>query len=549
MNAFEELRKDFLELTMVDGEYKTGKLNSKAGKIMKARIEAFEIPGCPTRVEKIDAIRSGFSEMTFCTCGKQLHMIGPFRMAKYCSSKCSANSDNTKELRKGTNLEKYGTEYSIQSDKVKEKMFATNLEKYGSKASWANSEVREKMKKTNLELYGVENPAKAPEIIAKIKETQFLRSDEQKEETKRKAIETNMEKYGVAHAQLTQKAREAQSKRLIGLHAKIGLDPYFAKLKESSNVIPAFTKEDWEGYIRSYTWKHVDCDKEFKATAWSARSMINCPFCRKKSKVQKLVEDVVYSTGLDVIVEDRKEIYPYEIDIFVPEKRVGIEVNGMYWHHTATASQPLLFKTEKFNGHLLHFWDYEIQSKPAVVTQLIWTALDIFPELEAYEVQKISIEVANEFFKETTFSREVAGEVETLGLFKGESLTSVVAFKPVEGEWEIVSFASKDISTKEGFSAILREFSRDKYGQVLSVTADRRFYNDSFFLENGFKKNGIIQPSYFYFCGEQVVHPGQLLDELLTEARNSPIGEEEYLKENKWYKCFDCGQAKYRKLI
>lgn len=40
----------------------------------------------------------------------------------------------------------------------------------------------------------------------------------------------------------------------------------------------------------------------------------------------------LYDKQLFIIYNDRKQIYPYEIDIFIPKFNIGIEFNGIWTH-------------------------------------------------------------------------------------------------------------------------------------------------------------------------------------------------------------------------
>lgn len=109
--------------------------------------------------------------------------------------KHAAQANIFKEKTKQTNLSKYGKEYYYQTDKgkqelrnrwsdsayarkVRSKIEATCLERYGSRSSLGNKDIREKAKQTYKEKTGYETPFSNPEV-------------------QRKSEETNLTKYGV----------------------------------------------------------------------------------------------------------------------------------------------------------------------------------------------------------------------------------------------------------------------------------------------------------------------------------------------------------------
>jgi hypothetical protein len=77
------------------------------------------------------------------------------------------------------------------------------------------------------------------------------------------------------------------------------------------------------------------CDKGHIHTAWSGNLTkgAGCPFCIiKESKPQKEIKDFLIEHGITNIKSDARVIHPFDIDIFIPDKMVGIEFNGYPYH-------------------------------------------------------------------------------------------------------------------------------------------------------------------------------------------------------------------------
>lgn len=105
-------------------------------------------------------------------------------------------SEESKEKRIQTNIEKYGVPYTSQSEIIRKKTEKTNLSKYGFKHPMKSKDVQNKVIKTNMKKYGVKSTLQLDSVKAKI-------------------IETNIEKYGYPSYSQTEEARKAQSKRVI----------------------------------------------------------------------------------------------------------------------------------------------------------------------------------------------------------------------------------------------------------------------------------------------------------------------------------------------
>lgn len=98
-----------------------------------------------------------------------------------CSTKCGQNTEVSKEKRKKTNLERYGTDNPMKLSEFKNKLKETNLERYGVENAFQNKEIQDKQKETVRSKYGVDH------IF-------------QLDSTKQKYKNTMQEKYGVDNA-------------------------------------------------------------------------------------------------------------------------------------------------------------------------------------------------------------------------------------------------------------------------------------------------------------------------------------------------------------
>lgn len=55
---------------------------------------------------------------------------------------------------------------------------------------------------------------------------------------------------------------------------------------------------------------------------------------RSVSNMEIELQKYVESLGYEILANKKRTIYPYELDIFIPELNKAIEFNGTYWHYT-----------------------------------------------------------------------------------------------------------------------------------------------------------------------------------------------------------------------
>jgi hypothetical protein len=187
-----------------------------------------------TTLHYIICLVEGYDEVPKCkNCGKTPSTAGDSSFREFCSTKCAAHG--TKDKKKQTCLEKYGTTHHLQSEKSRQKQKQTNMEKYGvenvsqlssvrdkvdstmidrygDKNYFNTSDFKTKLKKTSLEKYGVEHFSSSDVVKKKRKESYIKRygvdhpskDDSVKSSTKK----TNLERYGVEYASQSNEVKE-----------------------------------------------------------------------------------------------------------------------------------------------------------------------------------------------------------------------------------------------------------------------------------------------------------------------------------------------------
>ena len=83
-----------------------------------------------------------------------------------------------------------------------------------------------------------------------------------------------------------------------------------------------------------YKFKCDRCNKEFESPFYHNHE-VACPYCHSiiASREEKELLSFIRTLYKGTIIEnDRKTIYPLELDIYLPEVKLAIEYDGSYWH-------------------------------------------------------------------------------------------------------------------------------------------------------------------------------------------------------------------------
>ena len=247
-------------------------------------------------------------------------------------------------------------------------------------------------------------------------------------------------------------------------------------------VLELFRQKHGEKYdYRKTFWESVHdkvvitCPKhgDFSTRVFYHYRGSECPKCvrRNVSSQHDKVIDLLKRKNVEFVKNARKVVPNGELDIWIPKAKLAIEVNGSYWHSTKfKPANYHLDKTKKCRDldiKLLHFWDYEIDTKPKVVASIIRAQLGKSKTLFARKlsIKKLDPITARRWFQET----HLQGPVNSLHNFAlvdelGHIKCCMSFGKPrfSKHEWELLRFSSAlGVTVVGGASRLLTAFIRE----------------------------------------------------------------------------------------
>jgi len=147
-----------------------------------------------------------------------------------------------------------------------------------------------------------------------------------------------------------------------------------------------------EKYQSSKEPLHLCCkNRHVFSMTWNSISQgSRCPQCLCSSKVSKPEKEISGFVrkllGNKCVFDNvKKPIYPYELDIFIPEKNVAIEYCGLYWHSEQKGKDKNYHKNKfnlcrEKNIKLLTIFEDEFSFRKNVVLDRIRKELSVFSE-------------------------------------------------------------------------------------------------------------------------------------------------------------------------
>jgi len=225
------------------------------------------------------------------------------------------------------------------------------------------------------------------------------------------------------------------------------------------------------------------------------------------SKPHNQLLDFVGSLGVDTVINDRSVLGGMELDIFIPEKSVAIEVDGAYWHSFLGKRyhQEKQDAAEARGVTLLQFFDYEILEKPDIVRSMVSHALG-HTEERIYGRKTKLVELSSSDYRNFLRDNHLQGAVNSktkLGLTHEGNLVSVLGLSTRRGIKTIDRFVSK-VNTQVigGFSKLLSAVP----DSVIRTHSANRYATGNVYASNGFSLVGSF-PYTLYFTYRGKLYP------------------------------------------
>lgn len=517
------------------------------------------------------------------TCDKCSHVkIKEYNKKKWGVEYYSQTKEYNDKFRK-TMKERWGVEYAQQSDIIREKTKETNLEKFGVENPFMDNEmIRNKFK----EKWGVDHPSKvkyindkikktkdinntslsSPEIREKIKETNNLRYNGhpmRNIDILNKMKYTNLEKWGVEYILQSEICKEKLKNSNL---EKWGVD----NPMKSEEVRYAFIISKNKNYVKylgeSYSLFYCEKGHEFSINIDNYHSRIknNTPICTvcnpigdSKSIKEKELSKYIKSIYKSEVIESYRD--GLEIDIYLPNLKLGFEFNGLYWHSQEWKEKNYhLDKTNYFKEkgiRIIHIWEDDWDNNNDIIKSQIRNWLG--SNLDRIFARKCKVKILDKnVCRDFLNKNHIQGNDKSIikiGLFYGTELVSVMTFDKFEGrkkmkddEWNLSRFCNKiNTNVIGGASKLLNYFINNFDTKRIISYADKDWSVGNLYITLGF--NNIIEskPDYKYIINNKRVHKSRYKKSILK----TELTESKQMELNGINKIYDCGKIKFEKFI
>lgn len=314
----------------------------------------------------------------------------------------------------------------------------------------------------------------------------------------------------------------------------------------------------------------------FEQIAHNHLSGYGCLKCSHngKSKDEAILEKYFIKNNISYSKNTYQILNKKELDFYLPDYNIAIEINGMYWHNETKGKHKYhhldkLNLCKDKNIRLLQYTDYDLTVKKNIVFSQLNSILNINKKKihgRKCIVKEIDTKTKSKFLNKYHLQGNDKAMVK-LGLFYNNRLVSVMTFckrriamgkkSSEEGEYELSRYCVNfNFYILGGASKLLKYFERNYTPSKIVTYADKSRSVGDLYYKLGFEHLHDSNPNYWYFKShyliDKIYHRFNFRKNVLSEKLDlfDPNKTEwENMRANKWYRYWDCGNMVFVKVF
>jgi Zn finger protein HypA/HybF involved in hydrogenase expression len=287
-----------------------------------------------------------------------------------------------------------------------------------------------------------------------------------------------------------------------------------------------------------------------------------CPKCAnaiRTSKGEKSLLKLVTSHYDGKVDENnRQALGGQEIDVYLPDLRLGFEYHGIYWHLETVRGRKFHYnkwKLARDQGiRLIQIYDIEWLNKRRIVESMVFNQLGLSARLGARKMKIVEVprHEKDEFLTKNHLQGSDSSKI-AYGLELDGTLMACMTFGPSrfnrKYKYELVRFCTLLGHTiVGGASRLLKAFRSEHNGNIVTY-ADKRYSEGGLYHSIGFSLDGETQPSFSYFnLKSNTIHSRMTFQKKsLTQMKGYSPDRTEYeiMSDNGYDRIWDAGQYRF----
>lgn len=405
---------------------------------------------------------------------------------------------------------------------------------------------------------------KQSEFAVKNPEEMCRRAKKAVETKKSLGYDFGKQMRGKNHSHETKQRISTRSKESNTLRKQIADKKRLARIHESNLLL-------LEQYDSTLNLACTKCNNVFTLTKQcftdSKYKTSWCDVCyprgvQYRSKSELELYDFIKSHDNSCIASTRQVLKNKELDIYLPDKKIAIEFNGLYWH-----SEDVLLATNKskisdymkmlearekgikYIGILEDEWLFHKDIVKSRIKNIIGAIGNKIPARKC-TIREVSSKIAATFCRVNHIQGAGRSNIR-YGLYYNDLLVSLMTFtksnisrKNID-TWEINRFCNAlDCTVVGGASKLFNHFIKTVNPEIVISYSDNRWSEGDLYKKLNFTHSGITPPNYWYFLPNSLerIHRYTLRK---TKDDPSDLTEKEIRSSQGYLRIWDCGSIKW----
>lgn len=275
------------------------------------------------------------------------------------------------------------------------------------------------------------------------------------------------------------------------------------------------------GSEKKVWWK---CDKGHQWEAMVRNRLKlghNCPQCSSNvSKAEKELADHLATLLPDVQTSVRNVIDNFELDMYIPSKKIAVEYNGVHWHSDANKKMTPKYHHDKWLAckdkgiQLIQIWEDDWNRNPEQIKRMLAHKLGISNERKVFARKTTVVELdkaQTELFLNENHVQEYASGSYYLGLKdkSNDEIVSILVLKKEAGTegktLNIIRYATS-ANVVGGFTKLLKHAEKQYQPESFITFSDHCVSDGGLYENNGFIADKELPPDYMYVVGNVRKH-------------------------------------------
>lgn len=297
--------------------------------------------------------------------------------------------------------------------------------------------------------------------------------------------------------------------------------------------------------------------------------------CASHSHLEDIILSYIKSiTETEIITNDKSLIInpktgkPLELDLYFPEYKTAIEINGSYWHSESIKScreyhQNKFLLCMNAGIHLINIYDIDWLYNRCKVERILKSIF--VPSGKIYarntKVKKINKDEGSLFLKNYHLDKDTNQSKYYYGLYQDDVLISVMSFGHLRGQnrnhinkdyYELTRFVTlPNLIVVGGASKLLSAFIQEYHPEYILAYSDNDYFSGNVYQKIGFSFKKYTTPDYYWFnlsdksyLPRWLCQPKRLCKKYADIARKYTSNfEENIMKELHYTRVYRSGQS------